>query len=204
MQSIVGRYGPADFDRIMYSPDPSELPLLLKVSAITWTSRPLSDELHIVCLNTRARYLTKGRPAPGDTKETLTRLLKRAVTELAWPELPQGTSEMFEAHFGALSMIAELGEPEAAVEILSRHVEDVESKVVDRKYAAKYYIYRSNWLLSAAWKVRGDEGKRGAYVTEARGVMERATRSLRVLQPEDWGNALVRASTPSENCLIGA
>jgi hypothetical protein len=67
---------------------------------------------------------------PGDTKDMLTRLVKRATTELPWPELPGGTDEMFAVHLRALTMIAQYGEPEAAVEILSRHVEDVERGVV--------------------------------------------------------------------------
>jgi hypothetical protein len=127
-----------------------------------------------------------GRPAPGDTKEGLIRLLKRAVTELPWPKLPGGTEEMFETQLTALTRIAESDEPEAAVEILSRHVEDVETGVKARNYMAIYHIYRLDWLLAAARKFNGHEGKRDAYVAEAKGLMERATGSLRSLQPQDW------------------
>jgi hypothetical protein len=72
-------------------------------------------------------------------------------------------------------------------------VEDVERKVVTPNYAAMYYIYRLSWLLAAARDVKDDEGKRCAYVAEAKGLMVRATRGLRTLQSEDW-NLQVRNS----------
>jgi hypothetical protein len=81
-----------------------------------------------------------------------------------------------------------LGEPKAAIEILNRHVEDVERHVVAPKYVAIYHLYRVIWRLSAALEVEGDEGKRGPYVAEAKGLMERATRSLRGLRPHDWSD----------------
>jgi hypothetical protein len=200
LTSFSSRHTPEEINRIWNHPEPSELPLYLKLSAILWTLRPRYKESHIISLVKRAALFENGHPAPGDTKETLLRLLKRATTELPWPELPEGTQEMFKTYFGALSTIAVLGEPEAAVGMLSRHVEDVESKVVDRKYVAKYYIYRLGWLLSAAWKVKEDEGKRGAYVAEARGVMGRAMRSLRDLQVEDFDDT-VSDSPPSGDIL---
>jgi hypothetical protein len=126
------------------------------------------------------------RPAPGDTKDRLMPLLKRAVTELPWPELPKGIPALFLTCFGALSLIADFGEPEEALEILSPHVKDVESKVVDRNYVAQYYIFRSEWLVSAAEKFKEDEGKRGAYVAEARGAMGRAVRNMPSLEADAW------------------
>jgi hypothetical protein len=165
--------------------------LLPKLSAITWTTRASFKGLHILSLKSRADLIGEGRPAPGDTKETLIRLLKRATTELPWPELPGGTEEMFETFFGALDRISGFDEPEAAVEILSRHVEDVEGRVTDIRHLAIYFIHRLDWLLTAAWRIRldeGDEEKRGAYLAEAKGLMGRATRSLRGLQPEDFDN----------------
>jgi hypothetical protein len=151
----------------MCDPDPSELPLLPKYSALTWTRRSTTDtaKLHIMSLVSRADLCIEGRAAPGDTPETFIRLLKRAMTELPWPELPGGTREMLDIQLGALTYIAELGEPEAAVEILNRHVEDVERHVVAPKHVARYSIYRLDLLVLAA--SRADEGKRGAYLGEA-------------------------------------
>jgi hypothetical protein len=123
----------------------------------------------------------QGRPVPGDTKEILATLLKRAASKIPWPELPGGTQQMFDIHLELLAWLAMMDEPEAAVEIFSRHVEEVERGVVAPDYLAKYYIYRLDWLLLAAGKLKEDEEKSGAYVAEAKGVMERAARSLRGL-----------------------
>jgi hypothetical protein len=198
-RSTFHRRPSEELQRIINVPGPSDIPLLLKFSAITWTIRPGFCEMHVASLNTRSAMLNKGRPAPGDTKEGLVRLLKRAVTELSWSEIPGRTDMVFKVHLPALSHIAEYDSPEAALEILSRHVEDVERKVVAPSHMIKYYVYRLDWLLLAA-KVGGDEGKRGAYVAEAKGLMGRATRSLRGLQSEDW-KYIVRASTSPEHCL---
>jgi hypothetical protein len=191
--STFGRRTGADLGRLLNDRDPPELPLLPKLSAITWTTRSHDSDLHVASLNCRARHLDEGRPVPGDTKEMLTRLLKRATTELPWPELPGGTEMMFQIHLRALTKTTRLGEPEAAVEVLSRHVEEIERKVVAPNHVAKYYIYRLDLLLEAAMKFEEDEGKRDAYVAEAKGLMGRATRSLRSLRPQDW-DFLVRAS----------
>jgi hypothetical protein len=166
----------------MLARDPSNVPLLLKLSALTWTARP--EKLHVLSICCRASLVDKGRPAPGDTQERVNQLLKRAVTEIPWPELPGGVKRMFEVQMLALHFMARLGEPEAAVEILSRHVEDIESEVgasfLGLGYIAKYYIYRLDWLLSAAVKFEGDEEKRGAYVAEAKGLVGRAIPTLAV------------------------
>jgi hypothetical protein len=180
LRSTFGHHTVSDIKRLLSYPDPSELRLLPKLSAVTWTTRPEYSGVHTSSLISRADLLGMGRPAPGDTKEGLIRLLKRAVMELPWPELPGGTEEMFKTQLTALTRIAESGEPEAAVEILSRHVEDVETGVKARDHVAIYHIYRLDWLLAAARKFNGHEGKRGAYVAEAKGLMERATRSLEV------------------------
>jgi hypothetical protein len=105
--------------------------------------------------------------------------------ELTWPELPKGIGKLLTC-FGALSMIAKFGEPETALAILNQRVNDLERKIVGREYEAKYYIYRLDWLVSAAWKFKEDEGKRGAYVEEARGLMGRAIRSVRGLQQQNY------------------
>jgi hypothetical protein len=167
-------------------PDPSELPKLLKLSAITWTIRSEQAWMHVSTLVIRAFLVQEGRPAPGDTKELLVRLLKRAPTELPWPELPEGTADLFDVHLKALMVLSKFGEPEAAAEIIKRHVENIERKLVGPNHMAQYYVHRLEWLLAAAAKFEEDEGKRGAYVAEAKGLMERATRSLQALQPEDW------------------
>jgi hypothetical protein len=159
MDFFSRRYSREEFFRIMTDPDPSELPLLLKVSAISWTTRPTCNDWHFISVIHRATSIIKGRPAPGDTKETLLRLLKRATSELAWPELPKGTEKLFLMCFRALSLIAGFGEPAAALAILDRHVNDLENKVVDREYAAKFYVFRLDWLLSAALKAVDEEGK---------------------------------------------
>jgi hypothetical protein len=172
--------------RIMFHPKPSELPLFPKLSAITWTTRPQHCELHIQGLIGRAILLDKGHPLPGDTKDKLIQLLKRAVTELPWPELPGGTIEMIETYFGALALIVQLGEPEAAVEISSRHVEDVEKKVVASDHLGICHVFRLHWVLCAALENKDDKGKRGAYVAEAKGLMERVTRSLRGSRSQEW------------------
>jgi hypothetical protein len=138
--SAFKHYGTEEVLRIIEDPDPSELTLLLKFSALAWTLRSKSGtaKLHIVSLLSRAEMCIKGRFAPGDTKEALIRLLKRAMTELPWPELPQDTHAMFAIQFGALALMAELGEPGAAVEIFNCHVEDVERHVVAPKHVARY------------------------------------------------------------------
>jgi hypothetical protein len=191
VRSLYGRQTLEEYNRILLQPDPSNFPLLSKISAITWTTRPLHSTLHVISLHGRAILVELGRPGPGDTRETLIRLLKRAATELPWPEVP---AKMFDVHWRALSIIADLGEPEAAVEILGPHAEDMESKVVDSYIAAYYCIFRLGWLLSAARKFKEDEGKRGAYLAEARGLMPRAIRSLQELQVEYW-DELVSDST---------
>jgi hypothetical protein len=142
--------------------------------------------MHIDTLVTRGILLNDGRPMPGDTQETLIRLLKRGLTELPWPELPGGTKMLFGVHLRALTLISQYGEPEAAIELLSRHVGDVERGVVASKGVAAYYMYRLDLLLSAAMKAEEHGEKRAAFVAEAKGLMERATRSLRGLQPQDW------------------
>jgi hypothetical protein len=167
-----------DLARILDTPDSSELPILLKFSAITWTTRSLYGDVHIITLITRSKLLITEQPVPGDTEGGLTRLLKRALTELPWPELPEGTEQIFDFHLTALSFITAFGEPEVAVEILNRHVEDVERMIVAPNDLAKYYMYRLHWLLAAGVEFKEDEGKRGAYVAEAKGLMGRATRSL--------------------------
>jgi hypothetical protein len=142
--------------------------------------------LHFLSLMSRADLLDDGRPAPGDTKKGVIRLLMRAATELSWPKFPRETDDLFSLHLRALLMISRLGEPEAAIEILSRHLEDIERSVVAPDLVATYCIYRLEWLLSAAIKFYEDDGKRCAYVAEAKGLMERATLSLRGLPPQDW------------------
>jgi hypothetical protein len=204
---IVKRCSKGKLLRMWSDPNPSDVPMLLKFSAITWTTRTLLKRLlldaHFDSLHGRGILLEKGRPAPGDTQETLARLFKRASTELPWPELPGGTKLMFDVHLEALSTIARLGEPEAAVEILSRHVEDVESKVLAPNYMAKYYLLRLDWLLAAAEKFQGDEGRKDAYVTEAKGVMGRATRSLRDFQSKDW-DGIVSNIRPAGHTIVVA
>jgi hypothetical protein len=122
-------------------------------------------------------------------------LFKRATTELPWPELPGGTEDMFRFHLPALNAIAAFGEPEAAVDILSGHVEEVERKVVAPRYLAKHQIYRLEMLLAAAMNVE-DEGRRAAYVAEAKGLMGRVTRSLRSLQLDDWDEDVCDLAEP--------
>jgi hypothetical protein len=95
-----------------------------------------------------------------------------------------------------------LADPEAALETLRRHGEDMERYVGAGapSLRTKYYIYRLEWLMAAAVKVDGDEEKRGAYVAEARGLMGRATQSLRGLRSQDWDpECLVSASASSGN-----
>jgi hypothetical protein len=169
-------------------PQPAIAALLTKCSAITWTlrSNPYYANQHHVSLVSRGALVESGRPAPGDTKETLTRLLKRAATEIPWPELPGGTEQMFCTQMRALIIIADFGEPEAAIEIMGRHVEDVERHVVARKFVVAYLICRSQWSLLAALKAWDDKEKTAGYVAEAKGLMERATRSLPGLQLHDW------------------
>jgi hypothetical protein len=91
-RAIWERYGHDEFNRILYDAQMPDYPVLLKLSAVTWTIRPLkchqANRLHVISLCNRAAVLGHGRPAPSDTKEGLTRLLKRATTELPWPDLP--------------------------------------------------------------------------------------------------------------------
>jgi hypothetical protein len=76
LQSIFSRMKHNRMIRVLGNPSPSEAHVLPKLSAITWTIRPECSDLHMV-----------SRPAPGDTKETLVRLLKRAAAELPWWEI---------------------------------------------------------------------------------------------------------------------
>jgi hypothetical protein len=185
--STFGHCTQGVMERLLHGLEPSSHAQLLKLSAITWTLRHQHPDKHIVSLNSRAILIDKGRPAPGDTKEKLIHLLKRATTELPWPPLPQGLRQMFAFYVIALNIIAKFGEPEAAVEILKRHVEDVERHVTAPNRVATYLIYRLDWLLSAAIKVSKDTELMDAYLAEAKGVMERAAWSLRGLQSQDWG-----------------
>jgi hypothetical protein len=128
---------------MLTDPDPDERALVPKLSAVCWTLRdspspPDYTALHIMTIKVRTSWLHEGQPAAGDTKELLIRLLKRATTELPWPELPGGTKKMFDDQIFALKFIAKWGEPEAAVEILGRHVEDVERHVVAPNRLATY------------------------------------------------------------------
>jgi tetratricopeptide (TPR) repeat protein len=155
-------------------------------------------------LNSRAASLDEGQPAPGDTKETVLRLLKRATTDLPWPKLPAGAAEMFLTHFRALFYVARLGEPELAVEILNRHVEDIERRVVAPSDVARYCILRLEWLLSAAIKLQDDLLKSNAYVAEAKGLLGQATRNLRGLkQLEEWTNHVSDLRVTSFHCFPG-
>jgi hypothetical protein len=182
---------------ILQDPDPSELSLLLKLSAIAWTIRSKLGHVHVISLNTRGLLLERGRPAPGDTKEGLIRLLKRALTELPWPELPGGTDEEFSSYLEALS---HFGESDAAVEILNRRVEDVERHVKAPYYLAQYYFCRLHWLLVASsMKTRVDRKVTVGYEAEAKGLMERATRSLRGLQSQDWDNRVSESHRPGSS-----
>jgi hypothetical protein len=95
-----------------------------------------------------------------------------------------------------LNTIAVSGEPEAAVEIFNSHVEEVGNYAVAPHHLATYYIYRLDCLLLAARGAEKDEGKRGAYVAEAKGLMERATRSLYGLLSQSW-NVEVRSTAPA-------
>jgi hypothetical protein len=186
LMSTLNRHTDLEIDGTLLDCPPSKVPLLMKLSTITWTSRRRYSDLHFASLISRVDLMIKGRPAPGDIKEKLVPLFKRAAAELPWPELPGGTELMFNHPLQALSFVARCGEPEAALEIFSGHVEDVERKVSACNIVAKIYIYRLHWLLSAAVKFDEDEGRRGAYVAEAKGMMGRATRSLRGLQQEDF------------------
>jgi hypothetical protein len=96
---------------------------------------------------------------------------------------PRGTKAFFDVCLEALSYVAVFDGPEAALEILDRHVDDVERKVVAPNHLVKYYLHRLEWVLAAALNV---EGKRDAYVAEAKGLMKRATRDMRAMQLEDW------------------
>jgi hypothetical protein len=188
--------------KIINNPGPSDLPLLPKLSAITWTNRV--GDMHFGSLHGRGILLDKGCPLPGDTKETLNRLLKRAATELPWPELPGDTRRLFMVQMTALAMIARFGEPEAALEILNHHVKDVDGRIIVPKYVAMYYLYRLDWLLATAVRVEEGDGNRGAYVAEAKGLMERLRRSLRDLQPEDWTAEVSYSTSPSTSDRLGA
>jgi hypothetical protein len=187
--------------QLLDDPDPSGLPLLPKLSAITWTLRPDLCYLHFQSLVGRALCIGRERPAPSDTKEKLVRLFKRAAPEIPWLELPGGAEGLFRMPLRALTVIDKFGEePEAAVEILSRHTEYVERHMVAPRHVARYCLSRLGWTLAAAVKFKGDEAKRGAYVAEAKGLMERATGSLRGLHPEDWLTACSSEWQLSEEC----
>jgi hypothetical protein len=71
------------------------------------------------------------------------------------PSSPGDT--LFESALRALTIIADFGEPEAAVEILSRHVEDVERHVVAPKFIGAFYIYRWTGCCRRRWKVWDEE-----------------------------------------------
>jgi hypothetical protein len=89
--SIVKRWTDDQLRRIVLcAPEPSDIPLLPKLTALTWTNRVRHSKLHLTTLVTRATLLAEGRPVPGESKETLLRLLKRAATELPWPDSPAG------------------------------------------------------------------------------------------------------------------
>jgi hypothetical protein len=107
--SICRQYtSQSEIHRFLTRPHPSELPKSLKLSAITWTMRPVNGWMHVFSLASRALLLETG-PAPGDTKELLIRLLKRASTELPWPELPGGTADLFDVHLKALMVLSKIG-----------------------------------------------------------------------------------------------
>jgi hypothetical protein len=198
IRSIFDRMGEQEMSRICQYPKPSNLPLLLKLSAISWTTRPAFYDIHFVSLLGRATLLNKEGPSLSDTQERLLSLLKRAASEAPWSEPPEGMAHKPETYLRSLTDIARFGEPQAAVEILNRRVQDAERNKMAPKVLAKYYIYRLALLMSAAVKCEGDEGKRGAYVAEAKGLMERATRSLRGLQPDDW------SASVSDSVLAGS
>jgi hypothetical protein len=100
---------------------------------------------------------------------------------------------MFERQMVALDLIADLGEPGAAVEILNRHMEDVKRHVVARNQIVMYYICGLEWLLKAAW---WDEGKRGAHVAEVKALVDQVTRSVRGLRSEDWDEPVSAWASP--------
>jgi hypothetical protein len=156
--------------------------------------------MHALTLVNRMSLVGRGRPVPGDTKEGIARLLKRAALVFPWPDLPPeglgGRDQALEIYLRSLVMIARSGEPEAAVEILSRHVQEIERRVLSPRLATLYCLSHLDLFVSAAVKFEGDEGKSGAYVAEAKGAMVRATRSLRGLQLEDW-DCEVRISATS-------
>jgi hypothetical protein len=189
IRSIFDRTGEREMSRIWKHPEPSNLPLLLKFSAISWTTRPDNYDWHFRTLVSRAALLEKAGPALGDTKERLLGLLKRAALEAPtpWSEHPGEMEHLSETYMRSLTAIARFGEPQAAVEILNRRVKDEERNRMTPRVVAKHYLYRLVLLLAAAAvKSEGDERKRCAYVAEAKGLMERATRSLRGLHKQDW------------------
>jgi hypothetical protein len=126
------------------------------------------------------------QPVPGDSIESLFPLFKRAITEFPWPQPPAEVKKMCGTYFMALGCLRWLCEPDVAIEILNRTVEDVERRIVAPIHVAEFHIFRVDWLLAAAWKFKEDEGRKGAYVAEAKGLMEGALRGLQGLQPEDW------------------
>jgi hypothetical protein len=202
LRSSFGQYDGDELQRLLTDPDPSERQLLPKFSAITWTLCPSFYGVHVLSLVRRAYLLPTGpllpgSPAPGDNKERLIGLFKRAAMEPPWPELPE-RKEAFDAYLMALTFIDDLGAPEAALEISGGHVENVERRVEAANCVAKFYIYRLEWLLTAAQDCERDADKRSTYVAEAKEFMARATRSLRGLQPQDF-DSYVRS--PDITCL---
>jgi hypothetical protein len=115
-------------ERILNQPGPSECLLLPKLSAITWTIG--LHNVHFASLARRVSLLQLERPAPGDTKEGLIRLLKRAATVIPWSNLSKAAHGNVVTQLSTLTNIVRLGEPEAAVKILARHAEDVEGHAV--------------------------------------------------------------------------
>jgi hypothetical protein len=185
--STFGHYTEDKMAVFVNNPGPSDVQLLLKLSALSWTLRSGYAYLHFASLNGRAILLHDERPAPGDTKEGLLRLLRRAATEFGILDLYRSTPIAFEEHLENLSWTARLGEPETAVDIFRCHTGHVnlERQGVAPESLATYYIRRSECVLLAAVKFERDEGRRGAFVAEANGVMERATRTLQGLQLEE-------------------
>jgi hypothetical protein len=178
--STFGRYTEAEMERILNDPDASELALLSKLSALAWTMRGDHSQYYLLTLKARAGLLGEERPVPGDTKELLLRLLKR-------PELRgEGIELMFEGQLTALTIIGEYGEPGVAVEILNRHVEDMERHLIAPRHVREYHVNRVQLLLAAASTLEGEEAKKGAYVAEAKTLMMKATRYLRGMEQDDW------------------
>jgi hypothetical protein len=71
---------------------------------------------------------------------------------------PRGTEDV-RYILRALTLIGHLGEPEAAVEILSRHVEDVERTVVAPNFMWQVLHLSPGLAAAAAWKFEGTRGR---------------------------------------------